>query len=182
MQTDFLSASATLFAATLAYKLFNDWRQQFKAEMIERLKDRLFTNFKNMEAIYSQLCVSVDQNRFGTPNDNDLLKTSLLAEKVNDNIDVLIVDFDFYEKIIIQYKFESLIQIFPQEVKINLKKIAVNLFCGHIEVTRVSQYITELGKYIDENNDFLEALKHKKQVNEDMQKILLKLIDEQKGH
>jgi len=36
MQTDFLSASATIFAAIIAIKLFNDWREEYLIEKMER--------------------------------------------------------------------------------------------------------------------------------------------------
>lgn len=181
LDSDFLSATATFFAAVVAFSLFNDWRQQYKAEMIERLKDRLHSLFNKLESSYNQLSLSVEVNQ--SKNDNYILKMNLLVGAVIDDIDSLKTELDFYEKIILKYKLTKLVNTYPRTVNDQLHAIGAKLVCSDIKlVADLDQYMNRLEKYLFDTDDYSLVINYKREINDDLQKVLLGLIDEQKGH
>lgn len=59
MESDFLSASATLFAAIVALYLFSDWREQYRIDMVKQLREIIHLLFIDLENKYNEFYLEI---------------------------------------------------------------------------------------------------------------------------
>ncbi|MEJ5205466.1 hypothetical protein [Acinetobacter junii] len=177
MQTDFLSASATLFAAVVALRMFNSWKEQYQTELFERLKDRIHHLFNQLE------------NNYNNYYELFILNDSRPARKMihmhastfQNTIDQLLTELDFYEKLIKKYK-EIDIELIcePSRAKTNLTNILKQLNPDYIPNAH-NAWVEKIYEVLKEDEVYKLLITMKIFINDDLQKIILNLIDEQKG-
>lgn len=178
MNSDFLTASTTLIAALIAYTLFDDWKGQFRTGIYDRLKDRFYNLFNDLEFSYDQLFNMV-VNEIQNENRN----YPEIARKIiefNRNIDLLIMELHYYGKIRKQFLKDFELKFPPNEVVIQLKSIMDNVA---LEAKSHNYNYDSVFGYLVSNVGYLKILELKRGINSDLQNIILSSIDsEQKGH
>lgn len=178
LDSDFLSATATFFAAVVALKMFNSWKEQYQTELFERLKDRIHNLFNQLE------------NNYNNYYELFILNDSRPARKMihmhastfQNTIDQLLTELDFYEKLIKKYK-EIDIELIcePSRAKTNLTNILKQLNPDYIPNAH-NAWVEKIYEVLKEDEVYKLLITMKIFINDDLQKIILNLIDEQKGH
>jgi hypothetical protein len=84
VDSDFLSASATLFAAIVALYLYNDWRDQQRFVLIEKYQELIRESGKSLFLNYSKfhLTVKTVRNQFAFPSNDEDKKTNYQLSKL----------------------------------------------------------------------------------------------------
>ncbi|MDR2060562.1 MAG: hypothetical protein LBQ29_04090 [Acinetobacter sp.] len=176
IDSDFLSASATFFAGVVAYKLFNDWRIQYRTELLERLKDRIHNLFVNLENDYIQLHNMV-------VIENKMLGNAELISLINLTIDNIVNEIFFYEKIFFQYGLdEKSVCILPITVRKGLSQLSDDLMGKDIGSSDLEEYFKDLKIYLEGVEGHQKIINYKNFLNEDLQTLILDSISDKKGH
>lgn len=153
---DVLSASATLFAAVVAMILFNDWRDQFKVDTFIKLKENLQKIASQSEKNYSTFNLSISET---VSNPIKLQEFGVNAENMGDSFEALIIELDFYERMLHKFKInENILSIKPNDFSQFLNDILV-----------------EFSKNFDRDNPLKGIVKHKKETESEWLDVLLKL-------
>lgn len=177
LQSDFLSASATLFAAVVALKMFNSWKEQYQTELFERLKDRIHNLFNQLESNYNnyyELFILNDSHP-------DRKSIHIQGSTFQNTIDQLLSELDFYEKLINKYKdIEIELVCEPSTAKNNLTDILKQLNPDYI-LNAHDEWVENIYQVLKKDEVYKLLITMKIFINDDLQKIILKLIDEQKG-
>lgn len=98
MELDFLSASATLFAAIVALYLFSDWREQYHIEMVKQLRDKIYLLFIDLENKYNEFSLAIERAIKGSPT--NMKDIALLSQTMADSYEILLTEIDFLIKIL----------------------------------------------------------------------------------
>lgn len=176
IESDFLSASATLFAAFVAFLLFNDWREQYKIELFEKIRDRLHTQLNEVKIQYNSF------NNF--IQNNEIIDPILYSEKnhsIQNAIDVVIVDFFYYEKLIYKYKPKNLkIHCDPYKSIDDLLEILQSLN-GNMVGGDVDKWKKDIKEYLNSDIAFKTIVNIKMLTNNDIQQIILYYLEDKRG-
>ncbi|MCU4367551.1 hypothetical protein [Acinetobacter courvalinii] len=176
LQTDFLSATATLFAAIIAFILFNDWKEQYKTELFERIKNHIHNAFLDLEKNYNDLYVFLISSK-------ELPKAKELVIKITvlqNSIDQLMTELDFYEKLLTKYKN---INITPKHTPADVKFYLTNLLNTMkpvYEKGKYNEFVDNYKNILSTNNQYKKIITYKIFVNDDLQKIILSTLDDEK--
>lgn len=173
MQSDFLSASGTLFAALVATKLFNDWRSQYITELFERTKNRIHDLFMNAESAYDKLYFLLITHDTKLPNKKEVV---MYQNAYQSAIEILATELDFYEKLLTKY--------IPTDVKINCppskskSKILTHMREINPRYTKgeYEEYLTSIRMKLLRNEIYSEQIQLKIYTNDDLQKIVIRLL------
>ncbi|WP_010115466.1 hypothetical protein [Acinetobacter sp. P8-3-8] len=169
VDSDFLSASATLFAAFVALYFYSDWREQHRVSLFEKFKNDLFKLFNQVEDNYDALYLFVLTGA-ETP-DKKVLET--YTSKFSRSVELLLTELDFYEKALVQ--IDILINQSPKNAKEDLIKIVRNLN-PEIKEDEYLSFFPIFRQIIETKEYFLEIKKKKMVINDDLQRIILFLI------
>lgn len=181
LDSDFLSATATFFAAVVAFSLFNDWRIQYKTELFERLKERIHNLYVSIENQYDILHSKVLLNDESNSQVVDITKELLNFTSL---IESLIIELEFYEKIIAKFNLDkSKIEISPADSIKILIDYKDEIICqNRADIDSDAKLMKYLKEHLQNNNIFEIFTRRKKLMSNDLQTIVLDFIEEQKGH
>lgn len=99
MQTDFLSASATLFAAVVAVLIFNGWREPHKASKALSERNELLLSIRNLRIEYYSLFSHIRSQRHIETDINAIEEYKAVYMKLESNL-LLSLD-DLRDKLLI---------------------------------------------------------------------------------
>lgn len=177
MDADFLSAAATLFTGVVAFKLFNSWKDQYKTELFERLKSRIHKGFTDTEQKYDDIYNFILSSK-DTP-DRLLFRTKI--SDFRNIVDSLLSDIDFYEKLLQENEnLKNEIIIKPESVKTFLIYLLFYMN-QHVAAGSYEECLKKMKDSFLNDNQYGKILTNKTFINDDLQKIILHLIDEQEG-
>ncbi|PTV44568.1 hypothetical protein DBL02_12845 [Acinetobacter oleivorans] len=170
LEGDYLSAAATLFAAVIAFILYQDWREQYKVELLEKIKEKLFNIANDVEKDFQIL------NSFIYLKDivEDKKEFIVISRDLMTSIEKYLSELEFYDKLIIKYKinFDSL-NLHPLETK----KILNKLLSCLIENFNFKEPVNSQKKLQEnlKNYDYSAKLSESKMaMNSDIQTLILK--------
>lgn len=170
LEGDYLSAAATLFAAVIAFILYQDWREQYKVELLEKIKEKLFNIANDVEKDFQIL------NSFIYLKDivEDKKEFIVISRDLMTSIEKYLSELEFYDKLIIKYKinFDSL-NLHPLETK----KILNKLLSCLIENFNFKEPVNSQKKLQEnlKNYDYSTKLSESKMaMNSDIQTLILK--------
>lgn len=174
ISSDYLTATATFFAAFVALYLYSDWRDQFKTELFERLKDRLHVLFNNVTIEYDNLYFMVVALNSDLPDRNELIMQN---NKYQYAIDALLTELDFYEKILNKYKPQNItVHTNPRSTKDFLTQSLYDLSPKY-EIGGYAMYVNSIKQELLSNRIINKITGEKILINNDIQNIILKLIN-----
>lgn len=178
MASDFLTASATFIAAIVAISLFNDWKDQYRTELFERLKDRIHHLFDSLSIQYDAMYKSIliNKNKDATTITDDIIKFSSLLEN-------LAIELDFYERLIAKFHLDNIkLNVSPASLRFRVRNYEKGLtFEDNDEVETDEDIAKHVYNYMKNNSANQLIISYKSEVNADLQGIILTLIGEQKG-
>ena len=178
ISSDYLTASATFFAAFVALYLYNDWRVQFRTELFERLKDKIHVLFNNVSIEYDNLYFMVVALDSDLPDRKELIMQNT---KYQYAIEALLTELDFYEKILNKYKPKGTeINCDPRAVKDFLQQSLSDLNPKNVS-GQYRFYIDSIRAKLISNKIINFITTNKIILNNDIQNIVLKFIENNKG-
>lgn len=175
IEADFLSGGATLFAAFIAYIIFNDWREQYRIELIKEIRDKLHLLFTEAENKTDKFYIEVKKAEKGTPF--EIKYIAELAKEMQNTFEHLLPEIDFLRKLIRKFEYKitnSKANLDEIEDKIllliaNLTK-ETNIEDQRKTVISYSRILSEL--------DICDFIKEKKIfLNEELQIMIIKFYD-----
>lgn len=115
ISSDYLTASATFFAAFIAIYLFNDWREQHKFTSLELLKVNIQTNFADIDSSFEDFrrCLFAKD----IENSNFFAEYSRSSKKLNQQLEITCQNLAYYEKLLSSYDVDtSILAVKPREL------------------------------------------------------------------
>lgn len=115
ISSDYLTASATFFAAFVALYLFHDWREQHKFTALELLKVNIQTNFFDIDSSFEEFrkCLFVKY----VDGNNFFSQYSRCSKKLNQQLELACQNLGYYEKLLSSYSIdESILKVKPEEL------------------------------------------------------------------
>lgn len=183
IDSDFLSASATFFAGVVAYKLFNDWRIQYRTELFERLKDRFSDLLIKLEQEYEALEILVIEKGGNYTDDEVIVEILIKADKVCTLVENFEDELDFYEKLYLEFNLDRYEDIVPPSVMIEgLDEIAKGLGSYTLGKIGNEKYIKELRNYFTSRDAANKIIDYKINLSHDLHTVIIDMITDKKGH
>lgn len=183
IDSDFLSASATFFAGVVAYKLFNDWRIQYRTELFERLKDRFSNLLIKLEEEYESLELLLVEKGENFKDNEVVVEILIKSDKVCTLVENFEDELDFYEKLYIEFnldRFEDIVH--PSEMVKGLNEIIKGLASYSLEEVGNEKYIKKLKDYINSRDAADKIIDYKINLSQDLHTVIIDMITEKKGH
>ncbi|MBJ9956069.1 hypothetical protein KTH73_04530 [Acinetobacter courvalinii] len=182
IDTDFLSASATFFAGVVAYKLFNDWRIQYRTELFERLKDRFSTLLIKLEEEYEDLEVLLIEKGRDFNDIDVILEIMGKVDKVCTMIENIEDELDFYEKLYYEFNLDQNEEIFPPSEMINgLGEITEGLSTPSVVKDGNEKYVKLLKDFINSRIASNKIIDYKINLSSDLHLVIIEMITDKKG-
>lgn len=175
VESDFLSASATLFAAIVALYLFSDWREQYRIEMVKQLRDKIHLLFIDLENKYNEFYLAVGSAVKGSPT--NMKDIASLSQTMANSYEILLPEIDFLIKILEKLKVDrttckSNSSDFEEKFSHTLLALTHGFDKNNYEKTIIN-YWSVLST--NELEDYIKL--QKTLINDDLQKLIIKLYD-----
>lgn len=178
MTSDYLTASATFFAAVIAMILFNDWREQYRIEMVRQLREKIHSLFIDLENKYDEFYLVVGKAFQGHPT--KMQDVIIPSQNMNNAYEILLPELDFLIKILGELKVDTKTldsDLFDFESKFSK---VIGLLSDGVVINDNIQTITNYWLVLSGENfkpsDYLKL--QKTLLNNDLQKIIIKLFTE----
>ncbi|MDA3500762.1 hypothetical protein MKL32_03930 [Acinetobacter sp. AOR34_HL] len=183
IDADFLSAAATFFAGVVAIKLFNDWRAQYRTELLERLKDRFNSLLIQLEDKYTELedIVYDKKHKFNDPSVfyevlDKVSNFRLLIENFQDEL-------DFYLRIYIEFDLNNYKEIESPRVMLDgLREILLGISLSNNHNGDNLEYLEKLHEYIETRHASNKIVDYKIDLCRDLHLVIIDMITDKKGH
>lgn len=178
MTSDYLTASATFFAAVIAMILFNDWREQYRIEMVRQLREKIHSLFIDLENKYDEFYLVTGKAFQGHPTKmQDII---IPSQNMSNAYEILLPELDFLIKILGELKVDTkTLDSDLLNFESKFSKV-IGLLSDGVVINDNIQTITNYWLVLSDVNfkpsDYLKL--QKTLLNNDLQKIIIKLFAE----
>lgn len=178
MTSDYLTASATFFAAVIAMLLFNDWREQYRIEMVRQLREKIHSLFIDLENKYDEFYLVTGKAFQGHPTQmQDII---IPSQNMSNAYEILLPELDFLIKILGELKVDTkTLDSDLLDFESKFSKV-IGLLSDGVVINNNIQTITNYWLVLSDVNfkpsDYLKV--QKTLLNNDLQKIIIKLFAE----